>query len=103
MVNTSLVLGLYPVSEEEYIKLIELYFMFDDVKKLDYPLTPHITLAYYNVEGFDAKSARRLENIVRELNANDMEIEMDVSELYYQKFLSMNEYINIVNIGKFFA
>lgn len=100
MVNTSLVLGLYPINEEEYMKLMELYYLFDEVKHLDYPFTPHITLAYYCIDGFDIKSARRLENIVRELNTNDMEIELDVSELYYQKFLSMNEYINIVNLGK---
>lgn len=78
MVNTSLVLGLYPISDEEYAKLMELYLMFDDIKKLEYPLTPHITLAYYNVEGFDVNSAKKLEDVVRELNANDMEIELDV-------------------------
>lgn len=60
MVNTSLVLGLYPVNETEYHKLMELYYLFDDVKSLSYPLTPHITLAYYNVNGFDTANARKL-------------------------------------------
>lgn len=99
MVNTSLVLGLYPVNEEEYNKLMELYYLFDDVKKLDYPLTPHITLGYYNVNGFSVESARRLENIVQEQNTNRMEIELDTKELFYQKFVSMNEYINIFNLA----
>ena len=94
MVNTSLVLGLYPVNEEEYNKLMELYYLFDDVKKVVYPLTPHITLGYYNINGFSVESARKLENIVQELNANVMEIELDTKELFYQKFVSMNEYIN---------
>ena len=101
MVNTSLVLGLYPVNEKEYNKLMELYYLFDDVKKLNYPLTPHITLAYYNVNGFDVDSADKLKNIVRELNENDsdFEIDLDVRQLFYQKFTSMNEYINIINLA----
>lgn len=101
MVNTSLVLGLYPADEAEYDKLMALYHMFEEVRQLPYPLTPHVTLAYYNVAGFDAASAQKLERIVRELNDNDMEIQLNVSELYYQKFLSMNEYINVVHLGTY--
>jgi len=101
MVNTSLVLGLYPVNEEEYNKLMELYYLFDDVKNLDYPFTPHITLAYYNINGFEMEAARKLESIIYDLNANEIEIELDTKELFYQKFVSMNEYINIANlVGK---
>lgn len=102
MVNTSLVMGLYPTDEEEYNKLMDLYYLFDDVKKLGYPLTPHITLGYYNVKGFSVESARKLENIVKELNTNEMEIEIELNtkELFYQKFVSMNEYINIFSPAK---
>ena len=101
MVNTSLVMGLYPTDEVEYNKLMDLYYLFDDVKKLSYPLTPHITLGYYNVNGFSAESSRKLENIVKELNANEMEIEieLDTKELFYQKFISMNDYINIFSMA----
>ncbi len=98
MVNTSLVLGLYPIDEENYHRLMELFYLFDDVKKLDYPLTPHITLGYYNIYGFTAKSARKLEEVVKELNRKTIEIELDTRELFYQKFVSMNDYINIVNL-----
>ena len=45
MVDTSLVLGLYSADKDEYCQLMRLYSIFDDVKKLDYPFTPHITLA----------------------------------------------------------
>lgn len=76
-------MGLYPVNEEEYNKLMELYYLFEDVKKLDYPLTPHITLAYYNINGFDMEAARKLERIVQELNANEIEIELDTKDLFY--------------------
>lgn len=101
MVNTSLVMGLYPTDEEEYNKLMYLYYLFDDVKKLGYPLTPHITLGYYNVNGFSVESARKLENIVKELNAQEMEIEIELNtkELFYQKFVSMNDYINIFSMA----
>ncbi|MBQ1991986.1 MAG: hypothetical protein II233_04355 [Clostridia bacterium] len=81
---------------------MELYYLFDDVKKLDYPLTPHITLGYYNINGFDTTSARRLEDIVQELNTAEMqiELELDTKQLFYQKFVSMNDYINVVNMCK---
>lgn len=99
MVDTSLVLGLYPADEEEYRRLMELYLIFDNVKKLNYPFTPHITLAYYNIDGFGIQAARGLEAAVNQLNNNEMEVELDVNHLYYQKFKSMNDYIDIINLG----
>ncbi|MBQ4522072.1 MAG: hypothetical protein IJA10_03870 [Lachnospiraceae bacterium] len=102
MVDISLVLGLYPTNEEEYNKLMELYDIFDDVKKLSYPLTPHITLAYYNVNGFDTEAAKALEGVVSKLNRNEMEIELELDRkhLYYQKFKSMNDYIDVISLGE---
>ena len=99
MVDTSLVLGLYPVDEGEYRKLMELYCIFDNVKKLSYSFTPHITLAYYNVNGFDLRAARILENAVSRLNNNELEIELNINNLYYQKFKSINNYVNIINLS----
>lgn len=98
MVGTSMVLGLYPASEEDYVKLMELYEMFNAVKCLNYGLTPHITLGYYNVHGFSTELARKLEALVYELN--DLELEFDISteDLYYQKFTTMNHYVDIIGI-----
>lgn len=95
MVNTSLVLGLFPADEDTYHRLMGLYSIFDSVKKLPYTFTPHITLAYYNVHGFDSRAARILENTVNELNQK-IDIELNVHTLYYQKFISMNEYIDVI-------
>lgn len=96
MVDVSLVLGLYPASEDEYLRLMELYSVFDDVRKLDYPFTPHITLAYYNINGFPPQTARTLEDTVKRLNhQEEFELELNTDHLYYQKFRSMNDYINI--------
>ena len=99
MVDTSLVLGLYPADEVEYRTLLNLYCIFDAVKELTYPFTPHITLAYYNVNGFDLQAARHLEDVVNTLNENELEIKLSINNLYYQKFRSMNDYIDIINLG----
>lgn len=99
MVGTSLVMGLYPVDENEYRRLMGLYNIFDDVKKLNYPFTPHITLAYYNVNGFDSQASRSLEAAVNRLNDEEIEVGLNVEHLYYQKFRSMNDYIDIINLG----
>ena len=69
--------------------------MFDSVKRLNYPFTPHITLAYYNVHGFDSHAARILENTVNKLNQK-IDLDLNVHTLYYQKFKSMNEYIDVI-------
>lgn len=102
MVNTSLVMGLVPVNEVEHQKLMELYEVVDEVKRAQYPLTPHITLGYYNIHGFDERSARALEGVVGRLNHREpMEILLDTDRLYYQRFSSMNKYENVVCLGSF--
>lgn len=47
MVAKALVLLLRPLTEEDFELLMELYERFDCIQKLPYPLTPHITLAYF--------------------------------------------------------
>lgn len=100
MVDTSLVLGLYPADEADYLRLMELYSVFDQVKVLNYPFTPHITLAYYHRNGFDKRSAGNLEDAVCQLNQDEFEIDLYVDQLYYQKFRSMNDYISIIPLGR---
>lgn len=97
MVNTSLVLGVYPSTRSDYDKVMELYSVIDDVKKLSYPFTPHITLAYYNVGGFDAKGAESLKKAVEIINGK-ARMEFDLGKLYYQKFVSMNKYIDVIDL-----
>lgn len=95
MVNTSIVLGLYPADETEYTRLMELYNIVDDIKSLPYPLTPHITLAYYNRNGFSQENCRKLESIVNRLNKDEFEITLSTDRLVYQFFSSMNNYTSI--------
>lgn len=82
MVNTSIVLGLYPADEIEYKKMMKLYQLVDDIKNLPYPLAPHITLAYYNRNGFSKDLVSRLENTVNKLNENIFEIELSTENWY---------------------
>ena len=68
MVDTSLVMGLVPDREVDYVNLMSLYRLVDGVTPLPYPFTPHVTLAYYNANGFSAEEARKLKKLVAELN-----------------------------------
>ena len=90
-------MGLKPSDEKNYNKLMALYSVFDDVKKLDYPLTPHITLAYYNVNGFGARAAESLAAVVNSLN-REIETEIAVGSLFYQKFTDMNSYTDVIKL-----
>ncbi len=47
MVSKSLVLLMKPASKQDYTMLLEMYRQFDTIRALPYPLTPHITLAYF--------------------------------------------------------
>lgn len=47
MVSKSLVLMMKPRTEQDYELLLEMYRRFETVTTLPYPLTPHITLAYF--------------------------------------------------------
>ncbi len=95
MVGTSLVLALKPKTKEDYNKLMNLYSIVDCAKALPYLLTPHITLAYYNVAGFNRESAERLCEIVNELNKESFELTVSSDTLYYVKFTDMNSYHKI--------
>lgn len=98
MVNTSLCLGLCPSNEEEYKKWMILYNLLEKIRPLPYPSTPHITLAYYSPQGFDELTCQNLRECVRQLNERTFSIILKTNNLYYQKFLSMNEYINIFKL-----
>jgi len=100
MVNTSLVLGLIPRCDEDYHKLMKLYYLVDEVCKLPYPLTPHITLAYYGRNGFEGEQLRAIERTVKEMNNGNHEIILSTSRLYYQKFTNMNQFFNIMPFAK---
>jgi len=99
MVNTSLVLALFPSSEEDYTRLMNLYQQFDIVRELPYPFTPHVTLAYFNHNGFDSNLVEKLKNIVERLNTVPFDLSISPNELKYQTFTDMNHYKNIIHFS----
>ena len=99
ILNISLVLVFVPINNEEYLKLITLYRLFDGVRTLDYYYSPHVTLGYYNINGFDVSSVEKLENLVKKLNEEEFEITISTEKLFYQIFTSMDEYTNILNLS----
>lgn len=98
MMNTSLVLALIPINEEEHNKLFKLYNLVENVKSLSYPFTPHITLAYFNPNGFSFSNMNKLLRIVNEINSKTIDFEISTNKLFYQKFTDMNTYINVFKL-----
>jgi len=96
MVNTSMVLGLKPKTQEDFEKLMQLYYFVDDICQLPYPLTPHITLAYYRRQGFEGKDLWRIERVVNEINRESFSMTISTDRLYYQKFVNMNDFVNVM-------
>ena len=92
MVNTSVVMCFYPVDENEYDKIMYLYSLMDEVISLPYPFTPHVTLAYFNPNGFDEELAKELVECVNSLNRKSIEMTLTTDRLVYQRFSSMNQY-----------
>ena len=76
-----------------------IYHFIDEVKELNYKFTPHITLGYYNINGFDVSSAIKLEKLVREFNQNELEIDINTKNLFYEHFTSMNNYEKICRLS----
>ncbi|MDP4145673.1 MAG: ligT like phosphoesterase [Bacillota bacterium] len=99
MVNTSIVLGLEPVNEYEYDKLMFLYNRFEQVKKLDYPLTPHITLAYYKDKNVNLENIEKLKEAIKEINSIETCLNLSLENLCYEHFVSMSNYQTIFYVS----
>ena len=98
--DKSVVLSMKPKTESDYGKLLSLYGKADCVKVLPYPLTLHITLAYFNRNGFDEEVSGRLRRVVNILNEDPFDITLSTEELYYVKFTDMKSYYRIFPLVK---
>jgi len=93
MMNTSIVLGLEPADESTWQLLMEMYEKFQEVVRLDYPLTLHITLAYLKPGEYDKQAVCHLKEALHKINNGGLpEITLSVSGLVYQRFDDMNYY-----------
>ena len=104
MNGTSLVLGFQAIDEENQNNLNMLYEMFQTIVELPYPLTPHVTLSYFRYGKHNKYKIQGLRNIFKEVNAqikkdqssgNNPIVQLDVKNLVYQHFSSMNKYDTI--------
>ena len=89
MVNTSVVLGLAPVSAEGRERLAGMYRALEAAAPLGYALTPHITLAYFRPGEYGPGEVARLRAA---LGPAGVEVELRAENLVLQRFTDMNSY-----------
>ena len=100
LASKSLVLLLRPQTEQEYEWLLDMHRRFDVVQPLSYPLTPHITLAYFKPRPdiVNEEALRKLREAVE-----FVQIKPDTApsfvfspkDLTVQRFLDMKTYRDI--------
>lgn len=93
MVNTSIVLGLKPADEESWCRLDKMYTTLEDVVRLGYALTPHITMAYFLPGTYTPEQVHRLSAALRSVA---LEITLDMKNLVFQEFSDMNHYETVL-------
>ncbi len=93
MVNTSIVLGLKPADEESWRRLDEMYTTLEDVVRLGYALTPHITMGYFLPGTYSSEQVQRLAAVLRNV---ELKITLDMKNLVLQNFTDMNHYETIL-------
>ena len=92
MMSKSLVLMLKPASEGDMELLLELYGRFDGIRRLAYPLTPHITLAYFRPGPLDGDRLGEAVDRVQIRPENAPEFTFYPEALTAQAFLDMRTY-----------
>lgn len=89
MVNTSIVLGLAPADEDSRQRLGEMYTALEEVVRLGYALTPHITMAYFRPGWYGPEQVERLADALRPV---ELEVTLTADKLVLQEFDDMNHY-----------
>ena len=94
MTNGSVCVGFAPDTEEDCALLMGMHARFQEVVALNYPLTPHVTLAYYKPGSYGTDEVAQLAEALREINAlPPVHITVDADCLHYYRFADMNTYI----------
>lgn len=87
----SVALGFAPDTEADCAAIMRMHARFQDVVALNYPLTPHVTLAYYKPGTYDTAA---LEDALQVINTLEkVHITVDAACLHYYRFIDMNTYI----------
>jgi len=97
MVGTSIVMGFEPATEYDCAMLMTMYERFQQIVSLSYPLTLHVTLAYYKPGEYDDNMLFRLREALQHIGRERREWLLDMQELLYATFESMAKYHLITN------
>ena len=89
MVNTSIVLGLAPADTDTAQRLDRMYETLEDVVRLGYAMTPHITMAYFLPGTYSQDQLASLRAVLKPV---ELEVELKMEDLVYQVFRDMNHY-----------
>lgn len=92
MVHTSIVMGFEPASEYDCAILMALYERFQQIVPLSYPLTLHVTLAYYKPGEYDDETLLRLNEAMQSIGRERHEWQLDLQKLCYATFENMAQY-----------
>lgn len=92
MVGTSIVMGFEPATEFDCALLMAMYERFQQLVPLTYPLTLHVTLAYYRPGEYDDNVLFRLRDTMQRIGRERREWRLDMQELSYATFESMAGY-----------
>lgn len=95
MVSKSLVLMLKPQTEADFELLMELYGRFDEIVSLPYPLTPHITLAYYKPGPLDGDRLGEAIDFAQIRPEQAPVFEFTAMDLTVQAFRDMRNYLDV--------
>lgn len=95
MVSKSLVLMLKPQTEQDYELLLEMYGRFDNIVRLPYALTPHITLAYFRPGMLDGGQIGKALDFAQIHPENAPVFEFCPEGLTAQYFSDMQNYMDI--------
>ncbi len=93
MVNTSITMGFEPLTDEDCLVLTKSYEEFQRIVPLSYPLTLHVTLAYYKPGQYDQQLIDVLQCLFMATNHPSHVIKLTNDHLTYATFHSMNHYI----------
>lgn len=94
MTNGSVALGFAPDTEADCARIMGMHARFQQVVALNYPLTPHVTLAYYKPGSYAPEAVATLAAALAEINALPrVHITVDTNCLHYYTFEDMNTYI----------
>ncbi len=92
MVGSSVVMGFEPAGEQDCAALMTLYGRFQQLVPLSYPLTLHVTLAYYRPGVYDDAMLDRLREVMGRVGREERMCPLETRRLHYATFGSMAYY-----------